>query len=284
MRMPVGGVAFVSVCPGSVLSMRFNISGEYRPCAETEGTCNECGLCLKVCPFNPDNPDQDALAAISFSRLKNGQYSKEAGCFVGWAPDPDVRLCGASGGIVTWLLGKLLEEDKIDYVITVHPEYEDGLFFRYLLIDDVASIHSLFLSRNAELNCHFAKIAQLVTLKKVIESQQGVIRRKRLFLERKLAQAGRQGRSHLSLIKGWRFYFPQNWLRWKFLSLATSRADSIDDILAGGGTWFTRFQQVFNNWQKVEKNFARTEKVMGYPRKCARLVLRHKIRLIGTRR
>ena len=108
----------VSICPPGAIKMEETPAG-FLVAQVASDLCNHCGLCAKVCPG---------------SHLEAGMISKEADPFTGpvlaaycgYATDPDIRRHAQSGGIVTALLGYLLDIGQINKaLVTKMPE--DGL-------------------------------------------------------------------------------------------------------------------------------------------------------------
>ena len=130
------------ICTKNCLEMRFNRYGEYNPVMA--GDCVSCGICEKVCPFLNGNADEDRIASECFSGIEGIMHRPETGyylnSYVGYAPDPGMRWDGASGGMLTRTLCKLLELDIVDYVITVSPNPDPGQLFHFVVVstpDDV---------------------------------------------------------------------------------------------------------------------------------------------------
>jgi len=91
-----------------------------------KGKCNECGLCLEVCPGH----------AVDFRQLNLDIFGKEAediwlgnylNCYIGHATDYEIRYNSASGGLVTALLIFALEEGVIDGALVTKMSDENPL-------------------------------------------------------------------------------------------------------------------------------------------------------------
>lgn len=98
-----GGCA--AVCPVGAVTMEENPAGFMAACVDGD-KCIGCGLCRKVCPSIPDNTKKFAAHDMIHGTCLEG--------FVGYAADPQVRLGGQSGGVVTALLCYLLQSGEID--------------------------------------------------------------------------------------------------------------------------------------------------------------------------
>lgn len=101
-----------AMCPLENIVMIINHEkGVYEPVVD--GECDECGLCLKVCPgIGVDFID---LNMQVFGREPNdmliGNYE---GCYIAHSRDEKLRYNASSGGMITQILIHLLEEGLID--------------------------------------------------------------------------------------------------------------------------------------------------------------------------
>lgn len=130
-----------AMCPDHMLVMQFNRFGEYNPTRNKE--CEkDCGLCLKVCPFADGNDNEDSLGTTMYGGIPGICHRSETGyyltCFVGFAPETRER--GSSGGMATWLLSTLLKKGIVDHVITVIPNEDPGLLYKFSILDDPESV------------------------------------------------------------------------------------------------------------------------------------------------
>lgn len=107
----------VGLCPHKILEIHDNNYGEYIP-SETQECNYNCGLCLKVCPFN-DNDNETQIAEKIYGHIEGIKYMSETGyyidSFVGYSSE--FRQSSASGGMTTWLLTELLRENIVDYIV-----------------------------------------------------------------------------------------------------------------------------------------------------------------------
>ena len=146
------------VCHSSVLEMRFNEYGEYRP--YLTGKCTNCKLCSKVCPFVDGNANEDELSEMVFACDPKIKHSLETGyyldAYVGYVADPQVRWNSASGGMATWFLEKLLAEKTVDYVLCVSPNDDPNRLFRYTVCTSTEDI------RKCSSSCYYPVTTQEV--------------------------------------------------------------------------------------------------------------------------
>jgi coenzyme F420-reducing hydrogenase beta subunit len=114
--------------------MQFNVNGEYNPVLEME--CKtQCGLCLEVCPFYNHGKSENDIALSMYGNFEDIKYRNETGyylkSYVGYSYA--FRNKGASGGIGTWFLTYLLENNIVDYVICVTPQDNPDKLFNFRL-------------------------------------------------------------------------------------------------------------------------------------------------------
>jgi len=87
----------------------------------------------KICPFSGSGPNEDEISKQLFH--SNNNHSFETGfynqLYAGHVNESDFRAKGTSGGIITWVLTKLIKEDLVDYVIHVKPSSKEDIFFEY---------------------------------------------------------------------------------------------------------------------------------------------------------
>jgi len=90
-----------AVCPKDCIEMQTLPPGIFRRVVD-ESRCEECKLCVKVCP------------AIELNR---GLSKVIRSCFLGHATDTYIRHQSSSGGVATSLLLYLLEAELVEHVI-----------------------------------------------------------------------------------------------------------------------------------------------------------------------
>lgn len=115
--------------------MRFNSLGEYLPTKVDSMNCSQCGLCLRACPFIDGNPNEDRHGQALYAGLDEVKHCSETGyyheCFVGYAPQEDLRWAATSGGMLTWTLCDLLKSGEVDHVVCVRPHSDPHKLFRF---------------------------------------------------------------------------------------------------------------------------------------------------------
>lgn len=132
-----------ALCPQGSLEMAWNQYGEYNPTEVTP--CNtECGLCLKVCPFADHETNEDAIGKSLYGDVPEIGHHLETGyylaTYVGYADKH--REKSASGGVVTWLLERLLSEGIIDHAVCVAPTDDPKRRFTFVVFDTPESVRA----------------------------------------------------------------------------------------------------------------------------------------------
>jgi coenzyme F420-reducing hydrogenase beta subunit len=100
---------------------------------------------LKVCPFSPNIQNESELA----NEIFNTKITKESNSiglylniYLGFIDNEKVRMNSSSGGIITWLLLQLVEQNIIDSVIHVVPSNEEKVIFKYGICKNESEIIS----------------------------------------------------------------------------------------------------------------------------------------------
>lgn len=138
----VGCGVCAASCPTEALEIKFNNYGEYN--SVLVGNClDSCSLCLDICPFN-NNKDEDELAENKFSDKLS--YQNNLGYYMntysGYVLNNELRLSSASGGLTTYLLEKLINDDLVDYVINVKGNNHPDKLFKFQIVDNINDIRN----------------------------------------------------------------------------------------------------------------------------------------------
>jgi coenzyme F420 hydrogenase subunit beta len=96
------------VCPTNAIEMRCEDPGIFTPSLD-ENVCTNCGLCLETCS------GKDAFGGDSL-------LGDVIGVWTGYAVDERIRINGASGGIVSAILIRLLETKTADAAVICGPD------------------------------------------------------------------------------------------------------------------------------------------------------------------
>ena len=134
------------VCPQGILSMKTLPNGDLAPCMI--GHCVEnCGICLKVCPFADGvyDPRQTNINLFGVPESAGSIFHENIGwyrrCFAGFSKVDNHRLSGASGGLLTWCLERLLKDGYVDKVAVVHfCQDEDKFDFKFYGVSSIKEI------------------------------------------------------------------------------------------------------------------------------------------------
>ncbi len=114
------------------IDVKLNDKGQYVAVLSDE--LSSGSIVNRVCPFSGDTADEDELSAELFdsSTLVDPYAGSYLASYAGWVNEGAYRSAGSSGGLVSWLLVELLEQDVVDYVVHVAPQAsvdaEQGLF------------------------------------------------------------------------------------------------------------------------------------------------------------
>lgn len=132
-----------ALCPEEALEMAWNRYGEYNP-VEVIPCTTECGLCLKVCPFADHDENEYTIGKSLYGDVPGIGHHPEAGyhlaTYVGYADEH--RPTSASGGVVTWLLERLLAEGIVDYAVCVAPTSDPERLFNFAVFDTPESVRA----------------------------------------------------------------------------------------------------------------------------------------------
>lgn len=183
-----------AVCPPQVLQMTKNPYGEIVAEEYREGCLPKCDLCLRACPFWDQDANEDTLAQALFvpgaAPLARGasafvpataidvkpqaapvpqpQHRTQTGyyldAYVGASQVGTQRADGASGGLTTWFLERLLAEGIVDQVICVAPNDDPQAMYCFAVFDDITAI------RKAARSCYYPVEASDV-LRHVLEHE-----------------------------------------------------------------------------------------------------------------
>lgn len=126
----------VDSCPTKSISMSI-VNGEYRPIV-TEYSCNKskgCSRCISICPglgielHKVGNELFASSNSINYNRLIG--YYKEG--FSGYAINNEIRLHGASGGVLTAFLSFLLDKKYVSSVVVVDNDISQPFMSKVIL-------------------------------------------------------------------------------------------------------------------------------------------------------
>lgn len=136
----------VTACYRNNLCIRFDNRGQYSPEYRGQKCGESCSRCLDVCPFYKENEDTGSIASKLFSAIDGIQYKEECGFYIsayaGFSKVDHHRENGASGGMATWTLEKLLSEGYVDKILCVSPNASPDMLFKYIVCDTIERVRS----------------------------------------------------------------------------------------------------------------------------------------------
>ncbi len=103
---------------------------------------NPCIVCEKTCPFLATAPDTALLTGALYGGFAGAQADAVLGyylaAYVGYSESH--RLKSASGGLLTWTLERLLEQNEVDGICCVGPDAQSPTLFSYRICRTVAEL------------------------------------------------------------------------------------------------------------------------------------------------
>lgn len=123
--------------------MNFEHNGQYLP---TKPERELADGVEDICPFSNSSKNEDAISCELYSGngAEHDQYiGSFLACYAGYVKESTFREKGSSGGLVTWIAAKLLEENLADAIIHVtHANDGDGILFKYAISSKVDELQS----------------------------------------------------------------------------------------------------------------------------------------------
>ena len=140
----IGCGVCVSTCPTHHLQIEKNEYNQLYVIENNNKCFEKCSICLNVCPFSNESMNEDTWSNKLFHKT-NQQYHNELGyyinCYVGFHPIEQRRLNSASGGLVSYLLEYLLENNIVDTVLVVGNKEKEP-FFSYQLCHKSENVYN----------------------------------------------------------------------------------------------------------------------------------------------
>lgn len=128
---------------GNKLKIVENDQGKYIPSSVDTIDSEDESKALNVCPFSNQGPNEDEISNSVFgdSKFNKGEViGHYKGLYAGHVTDTILRKKVTSGGLITWMLTKLLESGYIDAVIHVKRSEKGGTIFEYGISNTVDGI------------------------------------------------------------------------------------------------------------------------------------------------
>ncbi|GAB4531195.1 MAG: Coenzyme F420 hydrogenase/dehydrogenase, beta subunit C-terminal domain [Pleurocapsa sp.] len=128
----------------SPLKMALDNYGRLQPTKKEEVEANNAQV-LAVCPFSDESLNEDRIGEELFSSdcTYHDRIGYHLATYAGYVTEKDFRDRGSSGGMGTWILNELLNQNLIDEVIHVkqhQPDENDPRLFRFEISDSIAEI------------------------------------------------------------------------------------------------------------------------------------------------
>ena len=141
----VGCGLCAAICPNNQITMLYSPDiGCYLPSLGYEECTNKCGLCELSCPFAEENVPTNIINEMLYGKINGANYDQFIGnylqCYVGYSSK--YRDQSSSGGLVTWLLVKLLDDHLVDAVLCVGKNELSPTSFSYKLCRSQSEIES----------------------------------------------------------------------------------------------------------------------------------------------
>ncbi|MBN1197000.1 MAG: polysaccharide pyruvyl transferase family protein [Candidatus Aminicenantes bacterium] len=117
-RLCIGCGVCELVCPEKAIKVEFTRKGEYTAAVDPS-RCTACGICIQYCPHARDTLRSRA-ADVSSAADPLHSGLEECDSYLAFDRSPG-RDRSASGGVITWWLGQLLDSGRLDGVIHGEP-------------------------------------------------------------------------------------------------------------------------------------------------------------------
>ena len=135
----------VESCPSDVAKMEFDaLRGSYVPVKMGKSCGNPCIVCEKACPFLATAPTTPELSAKLFGAHDGVRQDDILGhylaAYVGYSERH--RLSSASGGLLTWVLEYMLQQQDVTGIACVGPDPESPTLFSYRICRTVDELRA----------------------------------------------------------------------------------------------------------------------------------------------
>lgn len=120
-------------CPNSAIEMIVNRNGDLSATVNEDLCIQKCSLCLDICNFSSGYFNPREMNSLLYSK-NNKNFKEEVGwyqnSFIGFNKNPIERKNSASGGLLSFILKKLLKDNIVDRVtiIKYSNSNSDNLF------------------------------------------------------------------------------------------------------------------------------------------------------------
>ncbi|MEA5111754.1 hypothetical protein SDC9_40153 [bioreactor metagenome] len=100
---------------------------------------------LKICPFSSNTENEDQIGKSLFESdesHKSEQLGYYLKCYIGHVYNDEIRSNSSSGGIITWLLAELLDNNLITHAVHVGKSKSLPILFEYVISTSTKSIYA----------------------------------------------------------------------------------------------------------------------------------------------
>jgi coenzyme F420 hydrogenase subunit beta len=130
-------------CPSHAAKMVFEPElGSFIPVKVGLACGNPCIVCEKACPFMADAPATPSMTQALYGQVPGVQVDEVlgyyTGAYVGYSEAH--RLRSASGGLLTWVLERLLEQREVTGIVCVGPDAQSPTLFSYRICRTAAEL------------------------------------------------------------------------------------------------------------------------------------------------
>jgi coenzyme F420 hydrogenase subunit beta len=140
------GCGACAALPDSPMRIVLDNDGKLQASLKKKQGSKKVNVCA-VCPYSGEADNENIIAKSIFGTSKN--YAKEIGqynsLYAGYVLQNEQRIASASGGLITWLLVRLLKEKKVDGIVHVRPcvaTKENPLVLKYAISKTEEEIRS----------------------------------------------------------------------------------------------------------------------------------------------
>jgi coenzyme F420 hydrogenase subunit beta len=133
------------------MTMQMTAYGQWRPALDQTRASSASMNVAAVCPFAESAPSEDELAQQLFpAALPHQLIGRSISCFAGHVATGQYRSLASSGGLVSWILCRLLELGEVDAVVhvgAVGDARADSPLFEFTISNTPAEVISRAKSR-----------------------------------------------------------------------------------------------------------------------------------------
>lgn len=133
------------------ITMRMTAYGQWQPVLDGKSLSSASVNAAAVCPFAESAPSEDELAQQLFPEAASHELiGRSISCFAGHVATGQYRSLASSGGLVSWILCRLLELGEVDAVVhvgAVSDAQADSPLFDFMISNTPSEVISRAKSR-----------------------------------------------------------------------------------------------------------------------------------------